>query len=575
MLGLGLSIPQLAARGLRLTDLAAAIRALFAAGEQGVWYDPSDLTTLFQDAAGTIPVTAVEQPVGLMLDKSKGLALGPELVTNGDFSSDTWWLKGPGCTISGGVGVATSAASGSGFYKTGLLTTGAYYEITFTVVHCSSGAFKVGFFNTAYSAAYSIPGTYTVRLRADGTGFVVETVGTTTGSIDNVSVRELPGNHAFQSTSTNRPVLSGRYNLLTKTEQFDDAAWTKNANVTITPNSATAPNGTLTADAYTSSGSLDSIYATVSGQSTNSYTALMHFKQGTGRWIRLTIYDGSNGVRAWIDTQTGMAGTTTVIGAGASITSFTCSIVQNGWIAATVIATVPGTVKYVQINSASANGAIGNANGTTYIWGADLRAANDGVGLPAYQRVNTSTDYDTTGFPLYLSFNGSNQWMRTNAIDFTATDKMTVFAGVRKLSDASLGCVAGTFSSGSAGVFELLAPRFAPGEKYGFLSAGTLSAVAITSNAAFSAPATNVLTGIGNISGDQAILRANGVQVGSSTDNQGTGNYGNYSLHLGIRPSSAFPFAGRLYQLVVRGAQSTAQQITDAETYINSKTRAY
>ena len=43
---------------------------LFSAMEQGAWYDPSDLSTLYQDAAGTTPVTAVEQPVGLMLDKS-------------------------------------------------------------------------------------------------------------------------------------------------------------------------------------------------------------------------------------------------------------------------------------------------------------------------------------------------------------------------------------------------------------------------------------------------------------------------------------------------------------------------
>lgn len=44
--------------------------SLFSAGEQGAWYDPSDLSTLFQDAAGTIPVTAAGQPVGKMLDKS-------------------------------------------------------------------------------------------------------------------------------------------------------------------------------------------------------------------------------------------------------------------------------------------------------------------------------------------------------------------------------------------------------------------------------------------------------------------------------------------------------------------------
>jgi hypothetical protein len=43
---------------------------LFTAGEQGVWYDPSDITTLFQDTAGTTPVTTVGQTVALIKDKS-------------------------------------------------------------------------------------------------------------------------------------------------------------------------------------------------------------------------------------------------------------------------------------------------------------------------------------------------------------------------------------------------------------------------------------------------------------------------------------------------------------------------
>jgi surface protein len=44
--------------------------SLFASGEQGVWFDPSDLTTLFQDSAGTTPVTSPGDPVGRILDKS-------------------------------------------------------------------------------------------------------------------------------------------------------------------------------------------------------------------------------------------------------------------------------------------------------------------------------------------------------------------------------------------------------------------------------------------------------------------------------------------------------------------------
>lgn len=47
----------------------AIVRAIISENN-GAWFDPSDLSTLYQDAAGTIPVTAVEQPVGRMLDKS-------------------------------------------------------------------------------------------------------------------------------------------------------------------------------------------------------------------------------------------------------------------------------------------------------------------------------------------------------------------------------------------------------------------------------------------------------------------------------------------------------------------------
>lgn len=44
--------------------------SLFAAGAGGAWYDWSDLSTLFQDAARTVPVTASGQTVGGVTDKS-------------------------------------------------------------------------------------------------------------------------------------------------------------------------------------------------------------------------------------------------------------------------------------------------------------------------------------------------------------------------------------------------------------------------------------------------------------------------------------------------------------------------
>lgn len=70
MIGLGLSITQLAVRQLGEQIPQFSPADLFQFGENGAWYDPSDLSTLYQDAAGTIPVTATGQPVGLVLDKS-------------------------------------------------------------------------------------------------------------------------------------------------------------------------------------------------------------------------------------------------------------------------------------------------------------------------------------------------------------------------------------------------------------------------------------------------------------------------------------------------------------------------
>ena len=70
----GLISPILAQAGFAKRKLIQGIehliKKLFANGEQGAWYDPSDLSTLFQDVEGTIPVTTDGQPVALMLDKS-------------------------------------------------------------------------------------------------------------------------------------------------------------------------------------------------------------------------------------------------------------------------------------------------------------------------------------------------------------------------------------------------------------------------------------------------------------------------------------------------------------------------
>jgi hypothetical protein len=72
----GLGVNRLGASRSVLGD---AIANLFSNGEQGVWYDPSDLTTMRQTGASGLPAI-IGQPVGLMLDKSQGVKLGSELI---------------------------------------------------------------------------------------------------------------------------------------------------------------------------------------------------------------------------------------------------------------------------------------------------------------------------------------------------------------------------------------------------------------------------------------------------------------------------------------------------------------
>ena len=170
----------------------------------------------------------------------------------------------------------------------------------------------------------------------------------------------------------------------------------------------------------------------------------------------------------------------------------------------------------------------------------------------------------------YLSFNGVNQWLQTNSIDFSYADKMFVCAGVRKLSDAVSSAVLESSSNyaSNAGTFAMFAPAVAGFPRYDFYSRGTSTASA-ASVSSYTAPITNVISGVGNISGDQAILRVNGAQAAISTADQGTGNYGNYPLYIGARAGTSSFFNGRLYQLVIAAGSEIRVAEEDSDLFLS------
>jgi hypothetical protein len=557
-----------------------------------------DTATMFQDSAGTTPVTAVEQPVGLLLDKSKGLALGAELVTNGDFSSGTTgWTASASTTLSTDAERLKVTAGSTFAWAYQALTTviGRTYKLTYSITNGDAvGCYMyvdtaAGLSASNYNSGAQANGTYSAVFVATATTTYVKPFIQGSGKFafyDNISVKELSGNHASQSTAASRPVLSARVNLLTYSEQFDNAAWTKSSSGTISANTTdtTDPLGGNTADKYTeaaASGAWYSVYNTTAIAVTSglNYTFTVYLRAGTRRYVQLSF----GGISGSVQTNCGIVIDTTdmsIVATGngtlGTYVSSTRTDIGNGWYRFTATGSITSTSGYLSVNSAASGSyninPTGSGSGTFYIWGADLRVTNVGVGLPAYQAVVTSTNYDTSGFPYYIRADGTDDRLATSAINFSGTDAVTVVAGLRKLSDAQRGTVLELTASADAnnGSFHLTAPN-AASATYAFESKGTALTDAVVSSAV-AAPITSILTAQADISADQNILRVNGVQADSDTGDQGTGNYSNAVLYIGSRGGSTLPYNGQIYGVIVRGAASSAVEIASAELWMASKT---
>lgn len=180
-----------------------------------VLYDRSDLSTMFQGSADTTSVTAVEQPVGLALDKRLGLARGAELLANGTFDAGlSGWALGAdpaqvvATWIAGRASLTRGSGANAGFSITPL-TAGRLYEVTFELV---SGNVALNIGGNVSTAA--TPGLKTARGVAAGITLAFwPTAINSTAVIDNVSAREILGNHAKQATAAARPIyrnINGR-----------------------------------------------------------------------------------------------------------------------------------------------------------------------------------------------------------------------------------------------------------------------------------------------------------------------------------------------------------------------------
>lgn len=548
---------------------------LFGNNEPGFTFEPWDISTLYQDRVGTTPVTAAGQSVGLRLDKSKGLVLGPELVTNGDFATDTGWTLGGNWSISGGTLNGAAATSYSYIQAIGLNPSKTYRLLVSVTVSIGSVAINLGGIN---EVAFTSSGQKTATLLLDPSAipFVYVSGSNFTGTIDNISVRELAGNHEVAISDAKRGVYgwmpkTGRRNLLTYTEQFDNAAWGKR--------SATATAGEITASA----GAGDHDVAQVVASLTGNLTFSIKLKAGTSNfaWVTLSPTFGlANYATAVVNLSTGAVTKTQSLGTVSIVSSAASAVDANGFYRLTlsVSSSSTGMTALVGIsNSAiptiSSYGSVDfTASGTETISAKEAQL-EVGSTATAYQRVASQYDITEAGVPTcyYVQADGVDDAYVTPTIT-PGTDKVQVFAGVRKLSETGVGTFVefSTAGDGNNGAFYLRAPWEGVGS-YDWNSQGTLNSRVGSSGQ--TAPITNVITGLGDISGDTATLRVNGVQVAQSTADQGTGNYLAYPAYIYARGGTSFPFNGLDFGHAVRfGSNLDAATIARVESLIARNT---
>ena len=214
-------------------------------------------------------------------------------------------------------------------------------------------------------------------------------------------------------------------NLLTWTQEFDNAAWTK-SQATVTANTTVAPDGTMTADTLIE----DTTNTAHAMQQSATLTAAAHtfsvyLKAKERTWAQVLNGTVANGF-AYFNLSTGAVGT---VGAGVTATSVTS--VGNGWYRCSITFTAPSGGNILAVWTASANGTgsyLGDGTSGIFVWGAQLEQVPD-ANLVLGSELVTNGDFS----------GGLTGWTSGGAIasSLVSGEAQITFAGSAALSAAN------------------------------------------------------------------------------------------------------------------------------------------
>jgi hypothetical protein len=273
--------------------------------------------------------------------------------------------------------------------------TSEWQRFTFTATSANTGARTCGIVrNTAGDNVDVLIWGAQLEVGAFPTSYIPTTSATATRAADVASI-----------TGSNFGVT--RTNLLVRSEEFDNAAWTKGS-ISITANTIVAPDGTLTGDKLveTTSTSTHQVFQQLT-TTAQAYTATYHVKAGERNYCQIRFQEGGSFLaRAEFNLATGQA---IAVTGTPSITS-----VGNGWYRISLTATSAGSATFqtqlwIFQNSTTA-AYTGDGTSGLYIWGAQLEVGS--AVTPYIQSPSVFTSRASSG--TYVGGNGLIQTATTN-----------------------------------------------------------------------------------------------------------------------------------------------------------------
>jgi hypothetical protein len=193
----------------------------------------------------------------------------------------------------------------------------------------------------------------------------------------------------------------GAFNLLSYSEQFGNAAWTKQNSATVTANATTDPDGAAGGDKLVSAAATNA-FAVYEQMTTRAvpYTASIYAKAAGANWLWISLFDsGSVERHVWFNLAAGTVGTAESGCTGA------IEAVGNGWYRCSLRLAVGflgagNTLRYGMAGADASTSFVGNGSNGIYLWGAQLEEATS---AGAYVEAGPHPAYSSGTYNLSLN----------------------------------------------------------------------------------------------------------------------------------------------------------------------------